>query len=309
MRRPCSLIIVAVGGMALLGAAGCTSASTAGSATSSASAGAASAAVVEVDSAAAAMVPADIKAKGTITFVHDASYPPFEAFAADNKTIVGFDVDLANALAASLGLKADHVNAGFDTILAGISSKKYDVGMSAFSITPARAKTVDFVTYLDGGTGIAVKAGNPLKLTMDPAALCGHKIAAENGSIQGLDLLPAMSAHCVKDGKSAIASQMYPTQSAANLALTSGRADAVIADSVSLSVQAKASNGQFEVAPGPDYEPAPTGLALRKGSPLAEPLSVAMKALVADGTVNKLMEKWDIPATTLNTAIAGKVVK
>lgn len=254
-----------VGGIALLFAAtGCTSASTAGSSSSSSNAGSAGgssvAAAAGVDSAAAATVPVDIKAKGSLTFAHDASYPPFESFAADNKTMVGFDIDLANSIAATLGLKATHVNAGFDTILPGISSKKYDLGMSAFSITPERAKSVDFVTYLDGGTGIAVMAGNPDKLEMDPAKLCGHTIAAENGSIQGLNLLPQFSAQCVKDGKAPIKSQLYPTQSAANLALTSGRADAVIADSISLSVQAKLSKGQFQVAPGPTTNPHRPGL-------------------------------------------------
>lgn len=313
MRKSSSVSVVG-GAIALLVAAtGCTSVSTSGS-PSSTGAGSATgstsvAAVAGVDSAAAAMVPADLKAKGSLTFVHDASYPPFESFAADNKTIVGFDVDLANAIAATMGLKATHVNAGFDTILPGISSKKYDVGMSAFSITPARAKSVDFVTYLDGGTGIAVMAGNPTKLTMDPAKLCGHTIAAENGSIQGLNLLPQFSAQCVKDGKAPIKSQLYPTQSAANLALTSGRADAVIADSISLSVQAKLSKGQFEVAPGPDYDPSPTGIALLKGSPLDQPISLALKHLTEDGTIATLMAKSDIPATALNKSIVGNIVK
>lgn len=258
---------------------------------------------------AAAQIPADIKTKGTLTFVHDASYPPFESFAADNTTIVGFDVDLGDAIASTLGLKATHVNAGFDTILAGISSKKYDVGMSAFSITPERAKTVDFVTYLDGGTGIAVLAGNPKKLSMDPAKLCGHAIAAENGSTQGLNMLPQISAQCVKDGKPAIKSQLYPTQSAANLALTSGRADAVIADTVSLGVQAKLSKGQFEMAPGPDYQPAPTGVALLKGSGLDQPISLALKHITDDGQMAKLMAKWDIPDSALNKSIVGQIVK
>ena len=312
-----NLALTVAGGITvLLATAGCTSASTSDSSTSSgsstqsssASSGSTSA-TGAVDSAAAAQVPTEIKSKGTLTFVHDASYPPFESFGADNKTIVGFDVDLADALAATLGLKATHVNAGFDTILAGISSKKYDVGMSAFSITPERAKTVDFVTYLDGGSGIAVLKGNPKNLSMDPTKLCGHPIGAENGSTQGLNMLPAISAQCMKDGKAAINVQLYPTQSAANLALTSNRVDAVMADTVSLGVQAKLSKGAFELAPGPDYQPAPTGLALLKGSGLDQPLSTAMKSITDSGEMQKLMAKWDIPDSALNKSIVGQIVK
>lgn len=58
----------------------------------------------------------------------DASYPPFEAFDADNKTIIGFDADLSDAIAAKLGVKAEHVNAGFDSILVGLAAGKYDIG-------------------------------------------------------------------------------------------------------------------------------------------------------------------------------------
>lgn len=73
----------------------------------------------------------------------DASYAPFEYFDKDNTTIIGFDADLSKALAAKMGLTAVDVNAGFDTILAGLSSGKHDLGMSAFSVTPERAQTVD----------------------------------------------------------------------------------------------------------------------------------------------------------------------
>jgi polar amino acid transport system substrate-binding protein len=74
----------------------------------------------------------------------------------DNKTMIGWDIELGDELAAVLGLKAEHVAATFDTILPGLTSDKYNLGMSSFSITEERKKSADFVPSLAGGTGIAV---------------------------------------------------------------------------------------------------------------------------------------------------------
>ena len=69
----------------------------------------------------------------------------------------------------SSGLEVEHVPATFDTILPGLASGKYDLGMSTFSVTEERRKVVDFVPYLQGGTGLAVAPGNPQGLSVDAA--------------------------------------------------------------------------------------------------------------------------------------------
>ena len=257
---------------------------------------------------AAELVPASVRKQGTLRVAMDASYAPFEYFAEDNTTIIGFDADLSKALAGTMGLKAVDVNAGFDTILAGLSSGKHDLGMSAFSVTKERARTVDFVVYLTGGTGIAVPEGNPDHLTMDPKKLCGYRIAAQKGSIQGMDYLPEFSRACRTAGDKPITVRLYPSQNDANLALTSGRVDAVMADSISMGYQSKLSNGRFELAPGADYEPTTTGVAIKNGSNLAPAVSRAMKELVADGTMTRLMKKWGMPDSALG-GDAGEVVR
>lgn len=240
----------------------------------------------------AALVPPEIRSRGTITFAMDASYPPFEYLDDDSTTIVGFDADLATALARTMGLRAKHVNAGFDTILPGLSAHKYDAGISAFGETPDRARSVDFVTYLSGGSGIMVRKGNPAGIRMDPARLCGKKISAQKGSIQGIDYLPKFSADCTKSGKKAIGIQLYPSQNEANLSVSSGRADGVMADSPPLRFQAKVSNGQFELAPGKDYEPVPFGVALSKKSELTPAMQAAMNELRRTSVYQELLDKW-----------------
>lgn len=279
-------------------AAGCTNASsTGGSSVPTGSSDPTSA--TSVDEAAVALLPAEVKDKGVLTVAMDASYPPFQFFDTDNKTIVGFDVDLSDAIAAKLGLEAKQVNAGFDTILPGLAAKKYDVGQSAFSVTPERAKTVDFVNYLSNGSGIAVKSGNPLGLEMDPMKLCGRPIAAQKGSTQGIEQLPQISKECVAAGQQPVDVLLFPSQNDANLAVTSGRADAVMADSIALATLADQSNGQFELAPGKDYDSALMGIALPKGSALTPALQAAVDAVYADGQFAQIVSKWSLPETSM----------
>lgn len=278
----------------------CTNASTNGESSNAGPSSAATAnATVEVDADAAALVPEEIKQAGKITVASDASYAPFEYFDDDNKTIIGFDSDVGDAIAATLGLKASHVNAGFDTILPGLAAGKYKAGMSAFSVTPERSKVVDFVPYLKSGSGLAVAKGNPLDLEMKPESLCGHRIAAQKGSTQAIEQLPDISKSCEKAGKPAVAIRLFPSQNEANLGLTGGRVDGVMADSVPLAYQGQQTGGKFELAPGEDYEPVALGIALPKGSKLGPAMQEALDVLIKDGSYAKILNKWKMPETMM----------
>src|ERR1700730_5126321 len=115
-------------------------------------ASASSAAASGVDKTAAALVPAKIKAKGTVTVASDASYAPNEFFASDGHTVIGMDVDLAKAIFPLLGLKVKVVNATFATIIPGLTSGKFDLGISSFTDNKLREQTVNFVDYFEAGT-------------------------------------------------------------------------------------------------------------------------------------------------------------
>lgn len=258
--------------------------------------------------AAAKLVPSEIRAQKTLKVATDPAYAPFEFFASDNTTMVGFDIDLAKAIAMKLGLKVVHVNSGFDTILTGLDSGKYDLGMSFFAVTAERAKSFDFVTYLVGGSGIAVQAGNPLNLRMDASALCGRTISAVNGSLQGMMMLPSMSKECVARHAKPIGIRLYPSQNDAKLAVSSGRVNAVMANASPLKYSADNSAGALMLAPGPEYKPGPSGIALRKGSKLTGAVAAAIDELVADGTFDAVMKKWGIPSQEKSKE-TGKVTR
>jgi len=248
------------------------------------------------------LLPEEIRAAGTLRVASDPTYAPFEYYDTDNTTMIGYDVDFSDAVGAALGLEVEHVPATFDTILPGLASGKYDMAMSTFSITPEREKIVDFVDYLNGGSGVAVVPGNPQQISMDPLSMCGKKIAGQKGSIQSMEYLPAFSKECTAAGKEPIIIQNFPGQTDANLALTSGRVDAVVADSVSLAYQAKEAGGQFELAAGEDYEPIPTGIALAKNAGLQEAVTEATRGILDSDYYEEMRAKWGLPESVLITS-------
>jgi polar amino acid transport system substrate-binding protein len=287
--------LVAAGLVATLAA--CTNASQdIGTPTLPSSAPASSEASGGVSAKAAELLPPNVQGK-TLHFATDASYPPFEQFDSGNQNIVGFDVDVMRAIGSKLGVTFEPVNAGFDSILTGLAAGRYDAAASSFSVTPEREKVVDFVTYLQGGAGIAAPKGNPQQLRMDWQTLCGHTIAAQKGTTQAIEELPGLSKKCTDAGKPAITISLFPSQNDTILAIASGRVDAMMGDSTAISYQAKLSGGRFELAPGDVYEARPTGIALQKSSPLKPAVAEAVKELYADGTIAKIAEQWSVPAS------------
>jgi polar amino acid transport system substrate-binding protein len=246
----------------------------------------------------AAEVPAAYKSKGQIVVAADATYAPNEFVASDGKTVVGMDPDLAVALGSVMGLKVKVVNATFDSIIPGLQSHKFDLGASSFTDTKAREKVVDFVTYFSAGTSFYVKAqGGPTIRSL--ADLCGHSVAVERGTTQADDAT-AQGAKCKQQGKSGVTVGVYPDQNAANLALSSSRADVGMADSPVAAYIAKQSNGRFKVTGSP-YATAPYGLAIPKGTGLAKPVLDAMKVLIQNGTYASILHKWGIQQGAITT--------
>jgi polar amino acid transport system substrate-binding protein len=290
--------------LAALAAAGvlaaCGSSDDSSSSTSAAPSTAASGAntATKADPKVAALVPAGVKSKGTLTVAADASYAPMEFIGADGKTVEGWDADMAKALAGVMGLKAKVVNATFDGIIPGLAAKKFDLGMSSFTDTKEREQTVDFVTYFTAGTSFYVKAqGGP---TINGLAdLCGHKVAVEKGTTQQDDST-AQDKKCKAAGKKGVSVSVFPDQNSANLALSSGRADVGMSDSPVAEYQVKKSNGQFKIV-GQAYGTAPFGIAMTKGTGLDKAVLAGVKALMANGQYKSSLEKWGIQGGAITT--------
>jgi polar amino acid transport system substrate-binding protein len=263
------------------------------------------ASTTSMNSKIAAMVPQKIKSKGTLTVAADATYAPNEFIASNGHTVAGMDPDLAQALAGVLGLKFKVVNASFDTIIPGLQSGKYDLGMSSFTDTKEREKVVDFVTYFSAGTSFYVKAswGPTINSLAD---LCGHSVGAERGTTQAADAT-AQNKKCKSSGKSGVKVAVYPDQNSANLAISSGRQQVGMADSPVAAYIVKKSNGQFKLT-GTPYNTAPYGIAIPKGNGMAKPILEALKELMSNGAYMKILTKWGIqPGAINNPKINGAI--
>ncbi|AKU17563.1 ABC transporter substrate-binding protein [Luteipulveratus mongoliensis] len=234
-------------------------------------------------------VPADIKAKGTLNVATDASYPPNEYFGTDGKTIEGMDIEILNAVAGKLGLKMKYQNAGFDSIVLGVKSKKYDMAVSSLTINPERKQQVDFVSYFSAGTQWVTAKGNPKKL--DPANACGKTISVQKGTVQITDL-NKRSATCKAGGKPGLKLLIEDAQVKATTDLVSGRADGMAAD-LPVSVDAVTKNGGKLQLVGQNYDSAPYGFALPKGqTAFGNVLVEGLKAIKADGSYDAILKKW-----------------
>ncbi|HVF19864.1 MAG TPA: ABC transporter substrate-binding protein [Mycobacteriales bacterium] len=239
----------------------------------------------------AAKVPDAIKADGKIVVGTDSTYAPSEFLAADGKTIQGFDIDVFNAVAAKLGLKAEFVTASFDAIIPGVQSGKYEIGVSSFTVNDERKKVANMISYFEAGTQWATKAGNPAKVDTEDA--CGKKIAVQKATVQ-VDDLTARSKKCTDAGKKAITIDQYASQADATSAVVTGKDDAVLADSPVMAYAVEQTAGKLELL-GDIYDSAPYGYVVKQSdTAFADVIVEALEATIADGSYKAALEKWGV---------------
>jgi polar amino acid transport system substrate-binding protein len=250
---------------------------------------------VQKDDALAGQVAPAIASDGKLVVGTDPTYEPSEI--KQNGKIVGFDVDLGNAIAKKLGLAADFQESKFDAILPALGTR-YEIGISSFTDNPEREKVVDFVTYFNAGTQWAAKDA-----AFNPDDACGKKVAVQTGTVQASDDLPARTKKCTAAGKPAIQVQQYDDQSEATNAVVLGKADAVLADSPVMAGAVKKVGGGLSLI-GQVYDAAPYGIAVPKtAGTTKEAILGAVKALIGDGTYKIILDKWGVGAGAITNPV------
>ena len=193
--------------------------------------------------AVAAMVPAAIKSKGTITVAADASYAPTSSSAPTATPWSGWTPTWPRRSAAVMGLKINVVNATFDSIIPA-SPRASTTSARRRSPTPRRARrSVDFVNYFSAGTSFFTKASGGPRCGL--ADLCGQTVAVEKGTTEESDAT-AQGEKCKEAGKPAVTVLAFADQNGANLALSSGRAQVGLADSPVAAYAVKKSERQVQ---------------------------------------------------------------
>jgi polar amino acid transport system substrate-binding protein len=245
----------------------------------------------------AKLVPSAFKGK-TLAVATDATYPPDESF--KGTTMIGFDIDLFKAVATTLGLKETESSVGFDNIIGGIDSGRYQIGNSSFTDNKKREKSVNFVDYFQAGEGVYAKSSSKAKFT-GLKSFCGTTVAVETGTTEQLDA-NATAKTCSKNKKLTVLP--FENQNEANTAVQSGRATFGFVDSQVAGFIASTSNGLFKVV-GSAIEVAPYGFAVPKtsaGAGLAKAIQAAVKTLIANGTYHAILAKWGVTGGALTSS-------
>jgi polar amino acid transport system substrate-binding protein len=251
-------------------------------------------------------LPKAIQDSGEVRVGSDIEYAPVEFFKENTKTAQGIDVDVANAMGTKLGVKFRFIDdTDFAGIILALRSGRFDIVMSAMNDTAERrGKGVDFIDYFVAGTSILAKKGNPLGITsLDD--LCGKTVAVQKGTVQETDILAPQQPKCTAAGKPKIDVLTFEKDTDALQQVKTGRAVADLEDFPVAAYNEKISgNGNdFQVVGTPGFEVGQYGIAVPKEkTSLRDALRSALQAVIADGTYDQILQKWNVSGGALKTA-------
>ncbi|PRB42023.1 ABC transporter substrate-binding protein [Arthrobacter sp. MYb23] len=263
---------------------------------------------VTVDSAAAALVPDAIKADGKLTVVTAPGTPPLSAFATDNKTLIGNEVDIAYAVGESLGLQVEVLPVAWADWPLGVESGKYEAVLSNVTVTEARKEKFDFATYRNDLLGFYAKTDSDIGEVKEAKDVAGKRIIVGSGTNQEA-ILVRWDEENKKNGLKPVEFQYYDDDSASQLALQSGRADLTFGPNASAAYKAAKDGKTKEVGTLEGGWPLKAEIAFttQKGNGLAVAAQAALNTLIKDGSYAKILDRWGlsseaIPASELNPA-------
>lgn len=223
----------------------------------------------------------------TIRIGVEGAYPPFSSMAPDGK-IIGFDIDIADALCAQMKADCKRVQQDFDGMIPALKAKKIDAVIASMSITPERQKVVDFSDkYYQTPARLIARVGSPIDTTKE---FDGQTIGVQRSTIHD---------RYATDHFKGATIRRYTTQDQAFLDLAAGRIDATLVDSVAGNegfLKTPAGKGFAFTGPvydDPKYFGFGAGVAVRKGdTALVKRLNAAIRAIRADGTYKTIAAKY-----------------
>lgn len=219
----------------------------------------------------------EIRQSGTLMIATEAYFAPFAFY--EGETLTGFEVDVANAIAAKMGLTPEWTNVGFDALLTGLQQGRWDWVVASMTPTPERLEAADWVAphYCSGMVGV----GRPEVVTAE--GMTGTTAAAQTGSVY-IDRATTMGifGNLVN----------FPQDTDARMAMMSGRADVWLTDAL-VAAEAVAANPDAGIVASEVLVEDRVASAVQKGNAdLAAALSTALSAVIADGTYAEISQRW-----------------
>lgn len=285
-----SLTLLALSMATLLGASACANPTDAGQPGASA-APKAEVSTQAVDPAIAAMVPEDIKNRGTITVGVNPDVPPIK-YVDENGKITGLAPQLVDAAAQVMGLKADMQLTAFDALIPGLDSDRIDM-VASIGDFKERQEKADFIDYLNASTGILASTGFKGEKVSSLLELCGTRLGYVKGT-QQQGLVKSASEECTAAGKPAMVDAGYTDAAASILAVKSGQADGTWIDSPAVLFNATQDPTSFKAiytAPKPILY----GMAFsKKDEQFQKAFKAALAKVVASGEYDRILSGYGL---------------
>ncbi len=223
--------------------------------------------------------------KKVLKMATNAYFPPYEFY--EGNKIVGIDAEVAQAIADKLGMELEIVDIEFDSIIAGVQTGKYDMGMAGMTVTEERKQSVDFSdSYATGIQSIIVPEGSEIKSIDD--------ILADGATYKvGVQLSTTGDIYITDDLGDAAAERVteFQTGNDAVAALSTGKVDAVIIDNEPAKSYVKATSGLKIL--DTEYVSEDYAICFSKdNTELKDKVNGALKELIADGSVKKIVDKY-----------------
>jgi lysine-arginine-ornithine-binding protein len=223
-------------------------------------------------------------AQEKMTVATEASFAPFSKTEADG-SFTGFELDLGNEVCKRAGFECTWVKQDFDGAIAALTASKFDMIFSSMSIKPERAEVADFsIPYYTGPSAVFGKKG---ALKSIPADLSGKTVGVYAGATQDAFAKANFAGATVKG---------YENIDQITADMAAGRLDAMFVEQLAgLDFLAKPEGADYEMLT-PLYDSkelgAGVGAMMRKGDARMAKINEAIKAVYADGTFDKISEKW-----------------
>lgn len=227
--------------------------------------------------------------KTTLIMATNASFPPYEFKDGDN--FAGIDVEIAGLIAEKLGLELVINDVDFGSIIGGVQTGKFDMGMAGMTVTDERKKSVDFTdSYATGIQSVIVKEGSAIKTVDDLKGDGSMKIGVQQDTTGDI-----YASDTVENGGYGEANVIrYKTGNDAVQGLVAGKVNAVIIDNEP--AKSYVSNNKGLVILDTAYAKEDYAICISKDNPeLLEKVNKALNELKADGSVQKIIDKY-IPA-------------
>ena len=225
----------------------------------------------------------------TVVVVTENAYPPLQFVEPKSGKAIGWEYDAMEEIAKRLNFKLEIQNTSWDAMIQAVSDGQYDIGMTGITIKDDRKEKVDFSDPYMRSQQFMLVRGDESRFTdaKSFAAVQDGLVGAQPGTS------PFYTAvYEILDGNEQNPRiKLFETFGATVQALKAGDVDTVLTDSVAAKGYVDASGGSLKVVGGPlgteDF-----GFIFKKGSDLVAPVNAAIAALKADGTFDKLNQKW-----------------